>query len=308
MNSIIIIVIGFMIVFVIGIILLFFVIFLNSSSSPIPSLSGLSKSEFLAKDITIAENTFIPLPTTQVNPQPTTQPITLNTLNETQANVLTKEIIVEEKINNTEEATNKIPHNIHQIWLGTKPVPASINVWKDLCEKYGYTYFLWREADILNFHLANEKYYLAFLHGKNYQGAADVARYEILSRWGGIYTDADIHPLDLPIFDYLPKEGFAIVPEHNPKQINLPVGSVFFGNSFIVSAINHSILQLIIKSLPLNYERFKQLNAIDPQLVTGPYLLTSCVHGLYTVIDKRWILVDAAKNEKHFHLVEFHSY
>lgn len=302
MNSIIIIVIGFMIVFVIGIILLFFVIFLNSSSSPIPPLSGLSKSEFLAKDITIAENTFIP----QINPQPR-QPVLINEISTTPND--TKEIMVEEKINNIiDETTNKIPHNIHQIWLGTKPVPASISVWKDLCEKYGYTYFLWREADILNFHLANEKYYLAFLHGKNYQGAADVARYEILSRWGGIYTDADIHPLDLPIFDYLPKEGFAIVPEHNPKQINLPVGSVFFGNSFIVSAVNHSILILIIKSLPLNYERFKQLNAIDPQLVTGPYLLTSCVHGLYTVIDKRWILVDAAKNEKHFHLVEFHSY
>lgn len=328
MNQLIICVIIFS-VFMFLIILALILFFIFSSGSPNDSsdlcsldrgLPALSKSEKLAKDIKLA-----PLPEVIF-----LSPIVSELEPKFEYSEALKEILASEGLEGLEkvesslashtqteipkakletiESADVIPHNVHQIWLGNKNVPVGIEKWKNLCQKYNYQYTLWRENDILNFKLINEKYYLEFLKGKNYQGAADVARYEILARHGGLYVDADIRPLDLPIFDYLPKHGFGIVPEHLPKQISLPVGSVFFGNSFIVSSVGHSILQHVIKSLPLNYEHFRQIDNLDPQLVTGPYLLTSCVHGLYTVIDKSWILVDVGNNEKKFHLVEVHKY
>lgn len=280
----------------------------------------LSKVEGYAKDIKLAPlNTTIP-PNTFHTSKELNLNINLNDNDKTQTNGAITQADMNEQIeqgnsqqgnNNTltqaTEGDSTVPHNVHQIWVGEKPIPRGIIVWRRLCEKYGYKYYFWNEANIRDFHLANEKYYLEFLNGKNYQGAADVARYEILSRHGGIYTDADILPVDLPIFDYLPKTGFAITPEHQSKHITLSTGSIFFGNSFIVSSPKHSILQHIIKSLPVNYENFREIGYIDPQLVTGPYLLTSCVHGLYTVIDKTWILVDEG-NKDHFHLTEFYLY
>lgn len=279
----------------------------------------LSKVEGYAKDIKLAPlNTTMSVSTfnasKELNVDINNQEVSNQEINNN--SVTGTEQIAQEnsqQVNNPATQTNNItegnlvPHHIHQIWIGEKRIPRGIIVWRRLCEKYGYKYYFWNEAKIRNFHLTNEKYYLEFLNGKNYQGAADVARYEILSRCGGLYVDADILPVDLPIFDYLPKTGFAITPEHQSKHITLSTGSIFFGNSFIVSSPKHSILEHIIKSLPINYENFREIGYIDPQLVTGPYLLTSCVHGLYTVIDKTWILVDEG-NKDHFHLTEFYLY
>tara|TARA_R110002072_G_scaffold45565_6_gene126964 strand:+ start:18865 stop:19650 length:786 start_codon:yes stop_codon:yes gene_type:complete len=203
------------------------------------------------------------------------------------------------------DADNLIPKVINQIWIGSREPPAQIQLWKDLSTKYGYTHRLWRESDIDTFGLVNRKYYDEMIATNRYAGASDVARYEILNAHGGIYCDADISPVDLPIFDYLPDRGFGVSLEHHPIKKSLGAGAIFTANGFMVSCPNHPILSRVIESLPLNYESFRSINHINEFMTTGPYLLTACLFGIYSIIDKNWIMTDQSNPE--FHLTEFNN-
>jgi hypothetical protein len=84
-----------------------------------------------------------------------------------------------------------IPPYIHQIWIGDKPEPTK---WTDsfrVLKRAGWEYHLWGEKEIENLNLTNAEQY-AWLRSRNiYFGCSDVARYEILLRYGGWYFDAD---------------------------------------------------------------------------------------------------------------------
>lgn len=92
-----------------------------------------------------------------------------------------------------------IPKIIHQIWVGPNTPPA---IFKDSQESMKrlhpeWEYKLWTDADIPGFKLYNQEFYDA---AKNYGAKADILRYEILSRYGGVYLDIDfvcIRPLDV---------------------------------------------------------------------------------------------------------------
>lgn len=83
-----------------------------------------------------------------------------------------------------------IPRTIHQIWIGPHPEPEE---WMDSWHRAhpGWVYRLWREADIDALGLANRRLYERMYGRKLYDAAADVARVEILLRYGGVYIDAD---------------------------------------------------------------------------------------------------------------------
>ena len=63
-----------------------------------------------------------------------------------------------------------------------------MNSWKDdYCKKYpDWEYKLWTEKEINEFK-KNKKYD----NEKFYNGKSDIARYEILSKFGGLFIDAD---------------------------------------------------------------------------------------------------------------------
>lgn len=207
-------------------------------------------------------------------------------------------------------ASNKIvddpiPHIVHQIWIGPKPLPKHAQKWVNLCKKYGYEYKLWRDNDVGQ--LINQKYYDEMKDKKSYPGMADILRYEVVYNHGGLYIDFDMTPVDLPIFDYLPKTGFGISLEHEHINLTAPGlnnnKAIFAANQFILSCPKHPILERIIHSLPINYESLRKRGHTGAAECTGPYLLTACLFGLFTVIDKNWIMVDGHKDE--FHLIEF---
>ena len=90
---------------------------------------------------------------------------------------------------NKEICHTQIPRIIHQIWIGPKNPPMHwINTVIDFCHTNGYVYKLWRDADVVTLGLINKK---AFDDEPSWAGKADVLRYEILYRHGGIYIDAD---------------------------------------------------------------------------------------------------------------------
>ena len=94
-----------------------------------------------------------------------------------------------------------IPKIIHQLWVGPKPAPLHLmNTWKDAHPDYEYMF--WNEELIAEHFpngLHNQKQYDAM---PEWNGKCDIARYEILQKFGGFFLDADCvckRPLD----DYL---------------------------------------------------------------------------------------------------------
>jgi Glycosyltransferase sugar-binding region containing DXD motif len=82
---------------------------------------------------------------------------------------------------------------VHQIWLGSRPVPEHFLPWMDGVSRFssGWEYRLWRDADlpeILSRSLLPE---LIDDAGQNPGLRADILRYEILRQQGGVYFDCD---------------------------------------------------------------------------------------------------------------------
>ena len=84
----------------------------------------------------------------------------------------------------------KIPKKIHQIWFGPKTPPAIFKESQESLKKHhpDWEYKLWTEADIPALQLHNKKFYDL---STNYAEKADIVRYELLNKFGGIYVDVD---------------------------------------------------------------------------------------------------------------------
>lgn len=87
------------------------------------------------------------------------------------------------------DRTTSIPKIIHQIWLGS-PLPKEYVkfqiTWKE--HHPDWEYKLWTEIELATFNLKNQK---AFDQAANYGEKANIWRYEILERFGGLYVDTD---------------------------------------------------------------------------------------------------------------------
>jgi mannosyltransferase OCH1-like enzyme len=83
-------------------------------------------------------------------------------------------------------AQARIPRTIHQIWFGPNPRPQQwMSTWRE--RHPGWSYQLWTEETLPQ--LANQRLFETL--GSLWHGKADLARYEILHRYGGVYIDAD---------------------------------------------------------------------------------------------------------------------
>ena len=94
-----------------------------------------------------------------------------------------------------------IPKIIHQLWVGPKKAPTELmKTWEDAHPDWEYMF--WNEETIKEHFpdgLHNQAQYDAM---PEWNGKCDIARYEILQKFGGFFLDADcvcLRPLD----DYL---------------------------------------------------------------------------------------------------------
>ena len=168
----------------------------------------------------------------------------------------------------------KIPKIIHQIWIGPNRIPYKwINTFKvDFISKHPeWKYYLWTEDKILNLNLKNKT---AYLNDKSYHGKADIARYEILSRFGGIYIDADsiwLNEKDLgELIDKTNDSGFFIAQECKD------CGDINYANGVIGCSKNNPIMRYVVRTI----------GQIDtkcntwPATKTGPYLMDQVLRNL----------------------------
>lgn len=127
-----------------------------------------------------------------------------------------------------------IPKKLHLIWLGPKNPPAIFAQCLGSIEKHlpGWEVRIWKDRDMAGLNLYNQKY---FDEEVNYAAKADILRYEILYRFGGVYIDVDIillKDLDILIHTY---EFFAGLEACENEAI--------LGNAIIASAPGHPILK-----------------------------------------------------------------
>jgi len=136
----------------------------------------------------------------------------------------------------------KIPKIIHQIWLGG-PLPEKF---KDWCNSWrimhtDWIYKLWTDEDAAFYPFKNKD---LFDRATNFGEKADIWRYELLERFGGVYVDIDEECLRR--FDVL-NELFDFYVGFQP----LDSGYLQLGIAVIGSIAHHSILVKAIEGLRL---------------------------------------------------------
>lgn len=137
-------------------------------------------------------------------------------------------------------AVGKIPRVIHQIWIGPHPRPVRwMESWtRDfLAEHPGWRYRLWTDRDVAGFDVVRTR---AYRH-LSPCGRADLLRYRILHREGGVYVDADSiylpgRALD-PVLDRVDRCGLVMAEEpfrrDNPPLVAVGVIAAVAGNPLL---------------------------------------------------------------------------
>ncbi len=160
-----------------------------------------------------------------------------------------------------------IPKKIHQIWIGGKKLPKKYKIWMKTWRQHNpsWEYILWDDEMIDNLELVNKD---AYYCTSNLGYKSDIARYEILNKFGGVYADTDFECLGkLPdyflTYEFVNSVGFAYRPS--------------ISNSIIISKPNSIILEKTINAIyiPKNFK--------DPMQImhsSGPYIFSKVFFSL----------------------------
>jgi len=132
-----------------------------------------------------------------------------------------------------------IPKIIHQIWIGTRPVPYKwINTFERFARKHGWEHKLWRDKDLEELDMINKEIYNK---EKTYHGKADIARLEILYKYGGIYIDADSVCLNKDLGDLIEQTNNSGIFVGREKKDCAGVANGVVGASKMNPGILHAI-------------------------------------------------------------------
>ena len=158
----------------------------------------------------------------------------------------------------------EIPKIIHQLWIGNKPPPIKfMNTWKD--KNPDYENIFWNEEEIkkreIIFKCQEKIDEIEEINGK-----ADIIRWEILYKFGGIFLDADsicIEPID---DELLNKKCFAGYEQEEVRNGLVATGTMGFPKK-------HPLVKNAIKWILNNEVSQEKANMMAWQSV-GPGLLT----------------------------------
>lgn len=170
---------------------------------------------------------------------------------------------------------------IHQIWVGKRKLPPMkiMKSWQKYCEKYGWEYKLWTEEDIENLDLKNKYIYDFYKNCEsgcnNYHGMSNIARLEIINRFGGFYFDCDFYSwgTDIESIVNLDHNMIILFPENkypvdytreNCRSWMMPFTGYFDSACFVCNGAfyanpNNNVLTDIIESLPEIFENNKNV-------------------------------------------------
>ena len=203
-----------------------------------------------------------------------------------------------------------IPKIIHQIWLGPNKRPDIwMNSWKNdyIKQNPDWKYKLWTEKEINKLQLINRKQYD---YEKHYPGKSDIARYEILYQFGGVFIDADSLWINKPnnslnkILDMSKKYGMFAAEE--------PVNKWSIANGVIGFTVKHNILCEIINYISKNYFNLKKKYKKNREIwiITGPKPFTDILKKKKNklILESYYFYPESFhKNNLHLNPKEFHK-
>jgi mannosyltransferase OCH1-like enzyme len=166
--------------------------------------------------------------------------------------------LIKNKENFTDFNKN-IPKILHIIWIGDKERPKQIFSWtNDFIEKNkDWKVKIWGNKEIEDLNLINKKQYDQM---KQYCGKADIARYEILYRYGGMYIDADTIWLN-PINKNILKGSLNLAFEKENLILN----------TWFSCVKEHPFLKLVIDEIPKRDINDLAWICVGPKLLTDVY-------------------------------------
>ncbi len=161
-----------------------------------------------------------------------------------------------------------IPRIIHQIWVG-EPPPQHITEWMASWQALpGWQYRLWDDEAIEAFGLTNINLYrqVEDLVGPDEVGQlkSDIARLEILHRFGGVYVDADMELLK-PIDSLVEPPITCFVAREDAHWLN---------NAVFGCEPSHLFLAELIALLPQSVARSVARGVKRPNKMSGPQFIT----------------------------------
>ena len=157
-----------------------------------------------------------------------------------------------------------VPRIVHQIWIGgamPERNRAIASSWRSL--NPGFEYRLWEEAAILG--LGNFEARGAYHRARSVGAKSDIARYEILRRFGGLYVDTDFECLK-PFAELTDSCELILGNLYNEKP-ELP-------NGLIGVRPGHWLMSLLCARTAKARAVIKPMAVLE---ATGPYLLTRSV-------------------------------
>ncbi|AVP87417.1 hypothetical protein phytr_4680 [Candidatus Phycorickettsia trachydisci] len=138
-----------------------------------------------------------------------------------------------------------IPKVMHHVWDGDLP-PLYQNYF-DECKKLhpDWEFKFWSDEDIRSLNLENQDLYDK---SRDYAGRSDIARYEILYKFGGVYRDLDVKCLR-PIDDLNHKYDFFA-----PIEYPITYWPAVINNGIIGANAGHPVLKRTLDIIRQNYD------------------------------------------------------
>ncbi len=173
-----------------------------------------------------------------------------------------------------------IPRLIHHIWIGAKPIPdifsTYIAQWKAMYPDFNF--ILWDDELVRSTKvLTGESADLYHQPGANIGLKADLLRFNILERFGGLYVDTDNEPLKRMPAEFFKNRFFAGYQPNGEIAIGL-MGSI--PNEILVAGFINAIFKkaerYYVNGRLINLEG-KFINEI--QKISGPTSFTEYVDG-----------------------------
>lgn len=165
-----------------------------------------------------------------------------------------------------------IPKIIHQLWVGPKKPPLKqIQTWKD--NNPSWSHMFWNE-DTLKEHFPNGLYNQEqYDNMPEWNGKCDIARYEILHKFGGFFIDADSIALR-PMDDYLLENDSFSCYENEWLRGNLVAAG------YLASTEKNILMEKLVNRLHGLKIQDKSLweGPLTAWKTVGPVFLTQTIH------------------------------
>lgn len=158
-----------------------------------------------------------------------------------------------------------IPKTFHRVWLDEEVPPRYEEYWQELQRFHPrWRFRSWERSSELRW-LQNQELFDSFPPGEqqSYAFRSDIARYEILLRFGGVYVDTDVEPLRSfdPLIGPLPFIAWCSDEELDPAVIASPPG--------------HPAMRHLVDDLEAVAKWRARGRAVSPPGSTGPRYVTS---------------------------------